>query len=95
MGQVGQRLCRAEHPDCHSIAATAGTDYEAPSQQLLTFPAGTSTGVMSCVDVSITDDSAVEGDETFTVSLTSSSPIVTLGNDQVTITITDNDRKEN
>ena len=93
MGQVGQRLCRAEHSDCHSIAATAGTDYEALSQQLLTFPAGTSNGAMSCVDVNITDDSAEEGDETFTVSLTSSSPIVTLGNDQVTITITD--RKAN
>jgi hypothetical protein len=34
------------------------------------FPAGTSNGAMQCVNITITDDSAVEGDETFTVSLT-------------------------
>ena len=75
----------------HSIAATAGTDYKAVSQQLLTFPAGTSTAAVRCADVSIADDSAVEGDETFTVRLTSSSTIVTLGNDQTIINITDNE----
>ncbi len=56
------------------------------------FPSASSSGAMQCVDVSITDDSAVEGDETFTVSLTTSSPAVTLGNAVTTIiTITNTD----
>jgi hypothetical protein len=54
------------------------------------FPTGASNGAMQCVSVTITDDSAVEGDETFTVSLTTSSPVA-LGNAMTTITIMDTD----
>ena len=51
------------------------------------FPTGTSNGGMQCINVIIIDDSAMEGDETFTVTLTTSSPVVTLGNAVTTITI--------
>ena len=45
---------------------------------------------MECVNVNITDDGALELDETFTVTLTTSDPAVTLDN-VTTIIITDND----
>jgi hypothetical protein len=54
------------------------------------FPTGTSNGAMQCVSVTITDNSVVEGDETFTVSLTTSSTVA-LGNAMTTITIMDMD----
>jgi hypothetical protein len=54
------------------------------------FPAGASNGAMQCISVTITDDSAVEGDETFTLSLTTSSPVA-LGNSMTAITIMDTD----
>jgi hypothetical protein len=54
------------------------------------FPTGASNGAMQCVSVTITDDSAVEGDETFTVTLTTSSPVA-LGNAMTAITIMDTD----
>ena len=72
------------------FAATSGSDYVSVTMDVV-FPAGSSNGAMQCIDVSITDDSAVEGDETFTVALTTSSAIVTLGNALTTITITNTD----
>ena len=80
------------HFQCASFAAAiAGSDYVSVSMDVV-FPAGTSNGDMQCIDVTIIDDSEMEGDETFTVALTTSSPVVmTLGNAVTTITITDND----
>ena len=72
-------------------SAEDGSDYTAVSS-LLTFPATTSTGdVMRCINVSITDDSVFEESETFTVTVTTTSPRVTLGNNDTTVTITDNE----
>ena len=50
---------------------------------------------MQCIDITITDDDTLEGDETFTVTLTVTNPPsgVMLDNDMVEITITDNDCK--
>ena len=76
---------------CVYLAAIAGSDYVSVSMDVVIFPAGTSNGGMQCIAVTIIDDSAMEGDETFTVTLTTSSPHVTLGNAVTTITITDND----
>ena len=73
----------------HLSAAIAGSDYVSVSMDVV-FPVGTSNGGMQCIDVTIIDDSEMEGDETFTVTLTTSSP-VTLGNAVTTITITDID----
>ena len=55
----------------------------------LMFTAGTSNGSMQCVDVVITDSAVAEEDETFTVTLTTSSSAVVLGNNKITITILD------
>ena len=58
----------------------------------LTFPATTSSeDVMLCINVSITGDSVFEETETFTVTVTTTSPRVTLGNNYTTVTITDNE----
>ena len=77
------------HSQCAYLAAIAESDYVSVSMDVV-FPAGTSNGGMQCIDVTIIDDSEVEEDE-FTVTLTTSSPLVTLGNAVTTITITDND----
>ena len=48
-----------------------GSDYEPVVSMELTIPRGAYDGDNSqCVDVNITDDSALEGDETFAVELT-------------------------
>ena len=59
----------------------------------LIFTAGTSDGAMQCIGVAIVDSPTVEGDETFTVTLTTSTPVVALGNDVTTITITETESK--
>ena len=57
----------------------------------LTFPATSSTDdAMQCIDVDITND-VFEGDETFTVTLTTNNPQVTLGDTDTTVTITDDE----
>jgi hypothetical protein len=67
-------------------AAIAGSDYVSVSMDVV-FPTGASNGATQCVSITITHDSAVEGDETFTVSLTTSSLLATPGNAMATITI--------
>ena len=57
----------------------------------LVFTAGTSNGTMQCINVAIFDDSLVESNETFTVTLTTSNSVVELGENLTTITITDTD----
>ena len=48
-------------------------------------------GDMECVNVNITDDDALELDEIFTVTWTTTDPAVTLVANITTIIITDND----
>ena len=48
-------------------------------------------GTMQCIDVYIIDDSILEENETFTVTLNTSSSVVMLGTNVTTVTITDND----
>ena len=56
----------------------------------LVFPAGSNSDTPPmCVNISIIDDpSTVEPDETFTVTLSTSSSVVSLGNDMIVVTIT-------
>ena len=56
----------------------------------LVFPAGSNSDTPPmCMDISIIDDpSTVETDETFTVTLSTSSSVVSLGNDMTVVTIT-------
>ena len=46
-------------------------------------------GYQPCIDVSITEDEVLEGDQTFTVILTTSDPNVLLGNNETTVIIMD------
>ncbi len=58
----------------------------------LAFPASSSNGDKQCMDIVIVDDSAaLEGDETFSVILTTSEPNVLLVITRTEVTITDND----
>ena len=57
----------------------------------LVFTANTSNGTMQCLKVTINTTRTVEEDETFNVTLTTSSSVVDLGNDMTTVVIKDND----
>ena len=70
--------------------ATNGSDYLGVSINLV-FTAGTSNGTMQCLNITINTTRTVEEDETFTVTLTTSSSVVELGNDMTTVVIMDND----
>ncbi|XP_064383720.1 adhesion G-protein coupled receptor V1-like isoform X4 [Halichondria panicea] len=67
--------------------AEAGSDYFLGTMSL-TF---TANGLTQCGGISITQDSRVENDETFTLQLTSSDPDVTLGASMATVTILNDD----
>ena len=58
---------------------------------VVVFPNGTSNGTMQCIGVQISSDGAVEGDETFMVTLNASTRFAVLGNTVTTITILDTD----
>ncbi len=66
------------------------SDYLHKSSDLI-FTSGSTDNATRCVDISILDDGALEGNQTFTVTLTTSDPDVMLGTNVTTITITDND----
>ncbi len=72
--------------DINIFAALAGSDYTNVSIEAIF-----TTGSIRCVDISILDDNALEGDQTFTVILSTSDPNVLLGNDVAIIIIRDND----
>ena len=68
----------------------AGSDYTAVSTDEVFVPSS-DTNAMQCVSITIEDDEALEGDETFIVILTTSEPIVMLEMNETTIAIMDND----
>ena len=78
-----------------NATATAGTDYTAISDHLLTF---SSVG-QECVDISVTDDNLDENNETFTVSVTlapdtrAMDSAILVDPDLTTVTITDDDTR--
>ena len=72
------------------FAALVERDYTDISS-ILTFANNSMAGDMECVNVTIIDDDALEIDETFTVTLTTSDFAVILDNDVTVITITDDD----
>ena len=63
----------------------------------LTFLVGSTDNTAQCLPVTITDDTLVEGDEAFTVTLTlqTTGVGVTTGNNVTDLTITDNEGKDN
>ena len=68
--------------------------FTVPTPFILTFTAGTvSDGAMNAM-IATMDDSIAEGDEDFTISITSTSPTVTVVSpSSVPVTIVDDDRK--
>ena len=78
----------------YTDSAVGGSDYEPVVSRELTVPRGAYDGDNSqCVDVNIIDDSALEGDETFSIELTTANTVVMLGNNETEISISDNDSK--
>lgn len=71
-----------------------GVDYELDSS-VLTFPAGSAQGARQCVTVSISDDVAVEDNEYFHMTLTSSDAQFEVSSicPRATFTIIDTDGK--
>ena len=62
----------------------------------VTFHMGAGSGTVVTAMISAVDDTAVEGDHEFTVSIESTTnPLATVGISSVTATIIDNDRKSN
>ena len=60
----------------------------------LVFPAGTNNGTIQTLIISISDDDLVEGNETFVISGSVTSPAMLLpGSNMTTITIIDNEGK--
>lgn len=70
----------------------AGEDYEVVSMNL-TFSCGSMDNATQCLYVMITNDTLVEGDETFAVALTLTTTElgVTTGNDMTAVIIMDNE----
>ena len=71
-------------------SAVVSSDYEPVSSSLM-FPAGSINGSTQCINITITDDGVLEADETFTVTLTTMTPRVIVGNGQTTVSIMDNE----
>jgi hypothetical protein len=71
----------------------AGEDYISISE-VEAFTSGSPDGAARCVNIPILDDDALEGEQTFTLTLTTSDPDVMIGNDATTITIIDNEGRK-
>ena len=70
------------------VSAVAGMDYIMTSDSSLEFPVGAVNGDMfQCLTVMVTNDEIIEGDETFTVTLTVNTAGVLVGNTETTVTI--------
>ena len=72
----------------YNTVALVGSDYIGVNSNQV-FSSGSTNNSTRCVDIFIVDFYALEGDETFTLILTSSDPGVMLGNDLTTILIID------
>ena len=70
-------------------SAVAGSDYEMTTMNL-TFPISSMDTDTECLNITIMEDTLVEGEETFTVTLTTGLGVTT-GTDVTTVTIMDNE----
>ena len=68
----------------------AGVDYISVSSNQ-TFPSGSTNNATRCINISISEDQAFEGDHTFTVILTTDDTSIMLGTTVTVITIIDDD----
>ena len=72
------------------IAAMAGYDFSTAFQNKV-FTMGSANNSFRCSVISIIDDAALEGNQTFRVTLSTLDPNVMLGTSTTTVTILDND----
>ncbi len=84
------KLFRKHHNYTDNYTAEDGFDYFGMSP-IVIFTSGSSDNNTRCVEISILDDDALEGNQTFTMTLTTSDPDVLLGTDVTNITVVDND----
>ena len=75
------------------MLATEPDDYTAITDMELTFTADDVINTALCVNVTIVDDSIVEPEQSFTVSLTSNDPVQFVPVQQANVVIMDNDSK--
>ena len=66
------------------------SDYTFTSTDV-TFSSGSNDSTHGCVNIDIENDTALEGNQSFTVTLTTSDPDVAVRNRMTLITIEDND----
>ena len=66
------------------------SDYSFTPSEII-FPSESANNTMKCADVTITDDTALEGNQTFTVILSTLNPGVVLEDSETLITIEDDD----
>ncbi|MGH1492835.1 MAG: Calx-beta domain-containing protein, partial [Acidimicrobiales bacterium] len=69
-------------------SAVAGTDYEAITAQVVTFPANATTAT---VQVKVFSNDVLDGNRDFLLDLSNQSPTVGIADGQATVTIDDND----
>ena len=76
-----------------SLLAVFNEDFIVADPLMVTFPTTSVSGDTACAAITILDDDAFEGDHSFTVNLTSTTPTgVTIGTvSSTTVTIQDND----
>ena len=74
---------------CHGclLFPTAGSDYTSLTDYALSFAAGSPVNSLSCVDIVILEDSAVEDIERFYVELSTSDPVNFLSHDHAPVSI--------
>lgn len=76
--------------------ASSGVDYSGISTEILTFPAGSPSGSVAQLTLTLQDDSIMEGNETAIFQLVNPSPGARLGATKVqVITITEDDTSQN
>ena len=73
------------------INSSAGADYMSIMNAPVVFMSGDPLGTTACQNVTIFDDNVVEAEEMFTVSTSSSDPVIISPTSQAEINITDND----
>ena len=88
--QVYVNVSTAADSDGSTADATVGRDYSPPNSKLVIEPGASSKAFA----IAINEDDTAEGDETFTVSLSSATSGVASEHDYTTVTIADNDRAE-
>ena len=78
-----------DHLDVTFFPASAVADVDYTNSSInITFPEGSMDGDTRCINVSITDDMTLEGEETFTVLMAVTAGNATVGNTMTTVIIT-------